>query len=68
MCGARRSSLQHLLSTPVKPVIASGQTGSAGENDEEPTNVSPGRPVGAGARRVVLGSAGHLEHPQSTLT
>jgi len=44
MCGARRSSLQHLLSTPVKPVIASGQTGSAGENDEEPTNVSPGRP------------------------
>ena len=38
----------------------------AGENDEEPTNVSPGRPVGAGTRRVVLGSASHLERPQST--
>jgi len=39
---------------------------TAGENGDEPTSVSPGRPVGAGARRVVLGSAGYLERPQST--
>jgi len=38
---------------------------TAGENDEEHTNVSPGRPVGTGACRVALGSAGHLERPQS---
>ena len=39
---------------------------AAGRTVTKPTNVSPGRPVGAGARRVVLGSAGHLERPQST--
>ena len=44
---------------PVRPVV----TGQAGG---EPTNVAREGPVGAGARRVVLGSAGHLERPQST--
>ena len=39
---------------------------AAGRTVTKPTNVSPGRPVGAGARRVVIGSAGHLERPQST--
>ena len=33
---------------------------AAGRTVTKPTNVSPGRPVGAGACRVVLGSAGHL--------
>ena len=36
---------------------------AAGRTVTKPTNVSPGRPVEAGARRVVLGSAGHLERP-----
>ena len=39
---------------------------AVGRTVMKPTNVSPGRPVGAGARRVVLGSAGQLERPQST--
>ena len=38
---------------------------AAGRTVTKPTNVSPGRPVGAGAHRIVLGSAGHLERPQS---
>jgi len=49
-CGA---SCVDRLYREVRPV-------TAGENGDESTNVSPGRPVGAGARRVVLGSAGHL--------
>ena len=43
----------------VRPVVA-------GRTVMKPTNVSPERPVGAGARRVVLGSAGHLERSQLT--
>ena len=43
----------------VRPVAAE-------QIDDEPTNVSPGKPIRAGARRVILGSAGHLERPQST--
>ena len=39
---------------------------TAGKISDKPVNASLGRPVGAGARRVVLGSAGHLERPQST--
>jgi len=39
---------------------------TAGENGDEPMNISSGRPIGIGARRVVLGSAGHLERPQSS--
>ena len=38
----------------------------AGEERRSATNVAREGPVGAGARRVVLGSAGHLERPQST--
>jgi len=63
--GARRSSLQHLLRGVVRPVRGTGQTGRRAErwrSDER----SPGRdPVGASARRVVLGSAGQLGRPQT---
>ena len=55
-CGA---SCIDRLYRAVRPV-------TAGENGDEPTSVSPGRPVGAGARSGVLGSAGYLERPQST--
>ena len=51
-----------------------GQTGwvyrsdrlSPGRPAAKPTNVAREGPVGAGARMVVLGSAGHLERPQLT--
>ena len=59
----RGSSLQRLL---CRPVPWSGQTGCRRQNGDEAYNVSPGRTVGAGTHRVVLGSAGHLERPQST--
>ena len=39
---------------------------AAGRSVTKLTNVSPGRPVRAGARSGVLGSAGYLERPQST--
>ena len=50
-----------------------GQTGRVYRSDRlspsrpavRPTNVAREGPVGAGARRVVIGSAGHLERTQS---
>ena len=51
-CSAYCVDRSDLFLGAVRPV-------TAGENGDEPMNVSPGRPVGAGARRVVLGSAGH---------
>ena len=59
--GARRSSMQHLLRRAVRPVKGIGQTGHRGESAKSDER-SPGRDsVRAGARIVVLGSAGHLE-------
>ena len=66
-CGTRRSSLQHLLRRPVRSVVGTGQTGFAGVNrrrNNEHSSVKD--PVGTSASRVTLGSAGHLERPQST--
>ena len=37
---------------------------AAGRTVTKPTNISPERPVGADAHKVVLGSEGHLERPQ----
>ena len=53
--------MQRLLREAVRPVKETGQTGRWDEA-AKPDERSPGRdPVKAGARRVVLGLAGHLE-------
>ena len=58
--------MQRLLHRAVKPVRGTGQTGHRGEAAKS-NERSPGRdPVRAGARRVVLGSAGHLERLQTS--
>ena len=65
-CGARKSSMQLSLRGVVRPVYGTGQTSRLWESataDER----EPGRdPVRVGARRVVLGSSGHLERLQTS--
>ena len=64
--GVRRGSMQRPLRRVVRPVRGTGQTGRRGrmaKSDER----SPGRdPIRASARRVVIGSASHLERLQTS--
>ena len=48
----------------LRPVGVTGQTGSPVQNGEVRRTLAREGPIRAGARRVALGSAGHLERLQ----
>ena len=64
--GVRRGSMQRPPRRAVRPVRGTGQIGRRGEAAKSDERLPGREPVKAGALRVVLGSAGHLERLQTS--